>query len=238
VPAYNSYIEKAIMEPTMNTILSIPVRMAAAGIATVSLALMLSGSANAEERRERRHDAGEPYRSPHWIYDDRYHHSHYYPAIGYSVAALPPGYITLGFRNRRFFFQGGVWFAPSAAGFAVVRPPVGVIVPMLPPAYTTVWSAGAPYYYANDIYYAAAPGGYAVIAPPAGTNYTEAPAAAQASQAPPVPPAPSLVPPAGPAAQSAGATWSYCESARAYYPYVSECKEGWRQVPANPPQPR
>jgi hypothetical protein len=30
-------------------------------------------------------------------------------------------------------------------------------------------------------------------------------------------------------------SWYYCESARSYYPYVSECAEGWRAVPAIPP---
>ena len=30
----------------------------------------------------------------------------------------------------------------------------------------------------------------------------------------------------------------HCESAKAYYPYVGECKEGWRPVPATPPGPR
>jgi hypothetical protein len=207
--------------------------MAAATIVALTIGLMLTGTAKAEEHRARRHEIGEPYRAPHWIYDDRYHHSHYYPAIGYSVAALPPGYLTLNFSNRRFFFQGGVWFAPSAVGFAIVRPPVGIIVPVLPPGYTTVWIAGVPYYYANDIYYAAAPGGYAVAAPPAETTYTEAPAA---PPAPSVPQAPQAAPPASPSAQPG--MWYYCDSAKAYYPYVSECKEAWRPVPANPPQPR
>jgi hypothetical protein len=224
----------------MNAILSKPARLAAAGIVALSLGLLLTGTANAQERRERRHEMGEPYRAPHWIYDDRYHHSHYYPAIGYSVATLPPGYITLGFGNRRFFFHGGVWFAPSTGGFAVVRPPVGVIVPTLPPAYTAVWIAGVPYYYANDIYYTAAPGGYVVAAPPAGTGYTEAPAAPPIPQAAPpaAPPVPQAAPPANPSPQSAGGTWYYCDSAKAYYPYVPECKEAWRPVPANPPQTR
>jgi len=32
--------------------------------------------------------------------------------------------------------------------------------------------------------------------------------------------------------------WYYCESARAYYPYVGECPEGWqRVVPDLTPQP-
>jgi hypothetical protein len=41
--------------------------------------------------------------------------------------------------------------------------------------------------------------------------------------------APSAVPPAQPG------NWYYCDSARAYYPYVSECPSGWRSVPATPP---
>jgi len=222
----------------MNTLSSIPARIAAAGIASIALALALAGNAHADEHRARRHEAGEPYRAPHWIYDDRYHHSHYYPAIGYSVAVLPPGYLSVGFGNRRFFFQGGVWFAPAAGGFAVVRPPVGIVVPTLPPAYTTVWIAGASYYYANDIYYVAAPGGYAVTAPPAGTaTYTEAPSASPAPPPPQPPQAPSA-PAAAPPASAANQMWYYCDSAKAYYPYVPECKEGWRPVPASPPQAR
>jgi hypothetical protein len=30
-------------------------------------------------------------------------------------------------------------------------------------------------------------------------------------------------------------TWYYCESAKSYYPYAPECKEGWLSVPAVPP---
>lgn len=29
--------------------------------------------------------------------------------------------------------------------------------------------------------------------------------------------------------------WYYCKSARKYYPYVSNCAEGWTEVPAEPP---
>ena len=31
-------------------------------------------------------------------------------------------------------------------------------------------------------------------------------------------------------------TWYYCNSARAYYPYVANCPEGWQAVAAQPPQ--
>jgi hypothetical protein len=86
-----------------------------------------------------------------------------------------------------------------------------------------VWIGGAPYYYANDVYYARAPGGYVVADPP--------PGAVVAEQAPP----PQAAAPA-PAAPSG--TWSYCESSKSYYPYVAECREGWRSVPATPPPTR
>jgi hypothetical protein len=97
-------------------------------------------------------------------------------------------------------------------------PPAGIVVPVLPPAYTTVWVAGVPYYYANDVYYGPAPGGYVVANPPAEEAAAPTPAPGPQAAAPQT------------------ANWYYCESAKAYYPYVAECKEGWRQVPATPPR--
>jgi len=192
-------------------------------LACIFAVVPLLANAQGRERREHEH-----FRSPHWVFDDRFHHNHYYPAIGYSVGVLPEGYVTVGFRGGRFFFHAGVWFQAAGPGFVVVRPPVGVVVPVLPPAYTTVWIAGLPYYYANDIYYVQTPGGYTVAAPP---NVAAAPA--PAPQAPPSAAAPPPAPQAAAPAQAG--TWFYCESAKAYYPYVAECKEGWRQVPATPP---
>lgn len=29
-------------------------------------------------------------------------------------------------------------------------------------------------------------------------------------------------------------TWYYCDNPKGYYPYVSTCNAGWRQVPAQP----
>jgi Family of unknown function (DUF6515) len=171
----------------------------------VALLMIVSFAAHAQHREFAR----ERFHTPHWVFDDRFHHDHFYPALGYSVAALPAGNLALNFRGGRFWFHSGVWFQQSGAGFVVVRPPVGIVVPVLPPAYATVWVGGAPYYYANDVYYSAAPGGYVVADPPAAE---------------------------GAAPQAQAANWYYCDSAKAYYPYVSECKEGWRQVPATPPR--
>jgi len=206
----------------MEIFLSRPGRAAA----FLAVLVMCFSSAHAQERRrvERHEIQRERFHTDHWVFDHRFNHNHYYPQFGYSVPVLPGGHIALTFRGNPFFFHSGVWYRRGGAGFVVVRPPVGIIVPILPPAYSTVVVGSVPYYYANDAYYVEAPGGYAVAEPPAGV----------AEAAPAAPPAPA----AAGAAPSASATWYYCESSKTYYPYVSECKEGWRAVPATPPQGR
>lgn len=72
------------------------------------------------------------------------------------------------------------------------------------------WWGGPYYYYPPPVVYAPPPYYYApppvVYAPP---------------------PAPT---PLAPQAQ----TWYYCDNPKGYYPYVSNCASGWRQVPARP----
>ena len=218
----------------MNRTFSRSVRIFGAGIAAAVFAaapLPLASSAYAQVRHDFRER--ERFRTPHWVYDDRYHHNHYYPSLGYSVSVLPPGHLVIAHRGGRFFFHGGVWFQQVGPGYVVARPPMGAIVPVLPPAYNTVWVGGIPYYYANDVYYASSPGGYAVAAPP-----IEAPAPAPMQAPPPSGPAPQAGPAPSAPAQASPGNWYYCESAKGYYPYVSECKEAWRTVPATPPQMR
>lgn len=111
----------------------------------------------------------ERFHTPHWVLDDRYHHNHFYPSIGYSLTILPAGHIGISHGRGRFFYHSGVWYQPGPSGYVVVRPPVGVVAPVLPPAYAAVWAGGAPYYYANDICYVQAPG--APAQPAAGTWY-------------------------------------------------------------------
>jgi len=48
---------------------------------------------------------------------------------------------------------------------------------------------------------------------------------------------PQAVTPAGqPPSQPTTSNWYFCESAKAYYPYVRQCPEPWKIVPAIPPQ--
>lgn len=219
----------------MNKAFSNSTRIVGAGIAAVFFAAapLLVSHANAQERHERRDHVRERFQTPHWVFDDRFHHNHYYPSVGYSLSILPTGNVAVGFRGGRFFFHSGVWYQRGGPGFVVVRPPFGIVVPVLPPAYSTVWNAGVPYYYANDVYYAEQPGGGYVVSPAP----MEATAATEQSLPPPAP-APQTMPAPGASAPPASASWYYCDSTNAYYPYVSECREGWRTVPANPPQAR
>ena len=201
-------------------------------VASLFIMTLLATNASGEDRRarqDRRHPSREQFHSQHWVLDSRYRHSHYYPRIGYSLTTLPTGHVTVRFRNQPYYFHAGVWFRRSGPGFVVIRPPIGVVVPILPPSFTAVWFSGVPYFYANEVYYVQAPGGYAVVAPPADVEYIEAPQA---------PPQQAGAPQGAGEPSSPGGNWYYCESAKAYYPYVSECKEGWRTVPATPPQTR
>jgi hypothetical protein len=116
-----------------------------------------------------------------YVLDGRYNHGAYYPAFGASFRVLPDGCRPYYWRGSPFYFYGGIWYAPGADGFVVVRPPLGLTISVLPPYYSTVWFGGVPYYYADNVYYTAAPGGYAVVDPPPNADQPGAP---------PPPPAP------------------------------------------------
>jgi len=187
----------------------------------IAATLACAAVAQAQERRVVREHERERFATPHWVYDDRFHHNRYYPARGYVVDVLPPGNVAIGFRGGQFWFHSGVWYQRSGPRYVVVQPPFGVIVPALPPGYSIVYSGGVPYYYANDVYYVQQPTGYEVVAPPA-------------VPAQPAPVAVQQPPAVTPGAQAPG-VWYYCDSAKGYYPYVSQCPEGWKTVPASPP---
>jgi hypothetical protein len=102
------------------------------------------------------------------VLDSRYNHGRYYPSAGTARATLPEGYRPYFHGGNRYYFSGGVWYAPRGPGFVVIAPPVGLVVGVLPPYYSTVWFGGVPYYYADNVYYTWQPdqNGYAVANPP------------------------------------------------------------------------
>jgi hypothetical protein len=138
----------------------------ACGVIAVSL-MLTAGVAQAQRGPD---DRGHE----HQHMDARYAHNHYYPERGYAVGALPRGYVSVNHFRDRYYYAGGVWYAPRGPRFVVVAPPVGLFVPTLPPFYTTVWFGGIPYYYANDSYYTwqKDSGQYEVVAPPDGSGDT------------------------------------------------------------------
>lgn len=128
------------------------------------------------------------------VLDTRYNHGRYYAPVGTSVRALPPDYRPYYHGGSRYYFAGGVWYAPRGPSFVVVAPPIGLSIAVLPPYYSTVWFAGVPYYYADSVYYTAAPdqSGYVVAQPPPGADVP--PPDGDPGQPPPDPSAP---PPSG-----------------------------------------
>jgi hypothetical protein len=111
------------------------------------------------------------------VLDSRYNHGRYYPQVGAVRPALPEGYRPYYRGGNRFYFSGGIWYAPHGPGFVVVRPPAGLVISVLPPYYSTVWIAGLPYYYANNVYYSWQPdqNGYTVVDPPDDADSPSAP---------------------------------------------------------------
>ena len=111
------------------------------------------------------------------VLDQRYNHGRYYPPSGTVVSSLPSGYRPYFHGNDRYYFNGGIWYAPRGSGFVVVTPPVGLVISVLPPYYSTVWIGGVPYYYADSVYYTAASdqNGYEVVSPPDGADQPASP---------------------------------------------------------------
>ena len=111
------------------------------------------------------------------ILDQRYNHGRYYPRGGTVFSSLPSGYRPY-YRGRdRFYFNGGIWYAPRGPEFVVIQPPAGLVISVLPPYYSTVWIGGNPYYYADNVYYTWQPdqNGYAVVDPPDNADQPSAP---------------------------------------------------------------
>jgi hypothetical protein len=102
------------------------------------------------------------------VLDSRYNHGRYYPQVGTVRPSLPDGYRPYYRGGDRYYFSGGIWYAPRGPGFVVIAPPPGLVISVLPPYYSTVWLGGVPYYYADNVYYTWQPdqNGYAVADPP------------------------------------------------------------------------
>ena len=54
------------------------------------------------------------------VLDARYNHGRYYPPLGTVTRSLPPDYRPYYRGGARYYFNGGVWYAPRGRGFVVV----------------------------------------------------------------------------------------------------------------------
>ena len=160
---------------TKVTLLSLSMLLAGVQLSTVAMGAQDRDRGRPAERRpeSRPPAAARPAGRPAFdgrgqVLDQRYNHGRYYPPRGTVLRSLPDGYRPY-YRGRdRYYFNGGIWYAPRGPGFVVVAPPPGLVVSVLPPYYSTVWIGGVPYYYADNVYYTAQPdqSGYAVVDPP------------------------------------------------------------------------
>jgi hypothetical protein len=118
------------------------------------------------------------------VLDSRYNHGRYYPPMGTVRPVLPEGYRPYYRGGNRYYFSGGIWYAPRGPGFVVIAPPPGLVISVLPPYYSTVWFGGVPYYYADNVYYSWQPdqNGYAVVDPPDNSDAPSPPPAPETAQ--------------------------------------------------------
>jgi hypothetical protein len=171
-------------------------------IALLSLSVLLGGvqastpAAAADEHDRGRAEARAPAAAPRpapgrpaydghgQVLDSRYNHGRYYPPMGTVRPALPEGYRPYYRGGNRYYFSGGIWYAPRGPGFVVIAPPPGLVISVLPPYYSTVWFGGVPYYYADNAYYSWQPdqNGYAVVDPPDNPDAPSPPPAPDSTQ--------------------------------------------------------
>src|SRR2546423_8433638 len=108
----------------MRRSLRIAARLAMTGALAFAIAGVLAPLAQAQ--RVERHAEPHPAFGPHVRFDDRFHHDHFYPAPGFAIRALPPGYLRVRGPRGEFYLHAGVWYRHVGPNFVVIEPPIGV----------------------------------------------------------------------------------------------------------------
>ncbi len=77
-----------------------------------------------------------------------------YPHIGFYLGVLPFGYYPFYWNSAWYYYYGGIFYSPYAAGgYQVTSPPVGAGVPSLPRDASAIRIDGIQYYEADGVYY-------------------------------------------------------------------------------------
>src|SRR3974390_423853 len=117
-------------------------RKTAASVAFLAWVISAGVAPAAADEHDRGHGEYRPeahpgYRGHGMVLDGRYNHGRYYPPMGTVRPGLPEGYHAYYHGGGRYYFSGGVWYAPRGPGFVVIPPPRGLVIPVLPPFYST-----------------------------------------------------------------------------------------------------
>ncbi len=99
----------------------------------------------------------------------------YWHPFGYFAAALTADAIYFSLANQQYYYDQGVYYAPSGNGYSVVAPPIGAVVTYLPNGYQTIDMGDGVYYYYGGAFYLGQSNSYRVVPAPVGAVVTELP---------------------------------------------------------------
>jgi Family of unknown function (DUF6515) len=88
------------------------------------------------------------------------------------IAHLPPHYTNIVVGPRRYFYNGGIFYRRTRAGYAIVTAPIGARIAALPVGFVRLRIGRADYFYFNGVYYNYIPEDrvYVVVEKPAGAE--------------------------------------------------------------------
>ena len=92
-----------------------------------------------------------------------------------SVPILPPGYSSITFRERNYFYHGGLFYNYIGNTYSVIAPPIGIRIRELPMGYTRIVFGGIPHYYYMGAYYRGDGSEYETVEPTMGMIVPELP---------------------------------------------------------------
>lgn len=99
----------------------------------------------------------------------------YWHPFGFFINTLTANAIMLSIANQQYYYDNGVYYAPSGSGYTVVPPPVGAVVNYLPGGYITVPVGDMDYYYYGGAFYVSQGGTFRVVPAPPGAIVNEIP---------------------------------------------------------------
>ncbi|MFI5193629.1 MAG: DUF6515 family protein [Chitinophagales bacterium] len=100
---------------------------------------------------------------------------HNWHPLGFFAAALAADAFRFSLANQQYYYDEGVYYAPSSGGYSVVPAPVGATVSSLPPGYETTMVGNDYYYYYGGAFYINTGSAYQVVPAPPGAVVTQIP---------------------------------------------------------------